>query len=74
MSLVVDYDRDGTRRVSSGDVALPGLDQHGTDRARWGIFGQFRRGATDPAGTASYFDVLFHLTRGLGGRWYLRVR
>ena len=74
ISVVAKLDRDGTGWVTSGQILLPAEDTNVGSSLRWGIFGQFRRGPTDPAGTASYFDVLFSMVRGLRGRWYLRMR
>lgn len=74
ITLSVDFDADGRCNVSQADVALPSEDVNVSSGRQWGIRGQFRRGATDPAGTASYFDVLFSRVRLLSGRWQLRIR
>lgn len=73
-SFQIDFDRNGTTKITSGNIHLPQLDGNVSDGNRWGGYFQFRRGASDPAGTASYLDVLAALVRGLRGRWWLRVR
>ena len=74
VTLAVNFDADGTRRVSVADVVMPSEDVNVSSGRRWGIRGQFRRGPADPAGTASYFDVLFTRVVGLAGRYQVRIR
>lgn len=74
VTIVADYDADGRRQLTQGDHSLPAEDHNVGSGRRWGIRGQFRRGATDPAGTASYFDVLETRVTGLSGRYQVLVR
>ena len=74
ITLVADYDADGRRQLTQGDHALPAEDHNVGSGRRWGIRAQFRRGATDPAGVASFFDILESRVTGLTGRYQVLVR
>ena len=74
ISFQTDWDRNGEAKMTSGSIHLPTLDGNASDGNRWGHYMQFRRGAADPAGTASYLDVLATVVRQSRGRWWLRVR
>ena len=74
ITIVADFDADGRRQLTQGDHPLPTEDHNVGSGRRWGIRGQFRRGATDPAGTASFFDVLETRVTGLSGRYQVLVR
>ena len=72
---VADFDANGTRRLSSASVSMPAEDVNLSSGRRWGVRWQFRRGAGDPAGTASYLDVLRSRVTGLsGGRYRIMIR
>lgn len=73
-TFITDWDRNGTAKTTSGEIHLPTLDGNASDGNRWGQYMQFRRGGADPAGTASYLDVLATVVRQSRGRWWLRVR